>query len=294
MPNVMLVEDSRVQARQIQFLLQEAGFDVVICGDGRQALAAIAQSAPDIVLTDLQMPEMNGLQLVEAIRSGFPQLPVILMTAHGSEEIAVEALQRGAASYVPKRRLDTDLVSTLTDVLKVAKAGRSEHRLFESLSALQFLFEIGNDPTLIPSLISHVQQQLKVMKLGDEADVIRIGVALHEGLLNAIHHGNLELDSSLRAQSATAYQDLGAQRSTQLPFRDRRVFVTAHVSRSEARFVIRDEGPGFNPAQLPDPTAADGLERVSGRGLLLIRTFMDEIRHNDSGNELTMIKRRAR
>ena len=57
-------------------------------------------------------------------------------------------------------------------------------------------------------------------------------------------------------------------------------------------YVITDEGPGFDPSSLPDPTDLENLEKASGRGLLLIRTFMDEVQHNDRGNELTMVFRR--
>ena len=56
-------------------------------------------------------------------------------------------------------------------------------------------------------------------------------------------------------------------------------------------YAIRDEGPGFDPSTLPDPTDPANLERVSGRGLLLIHAFMDEVRHNPTGNEITMVKR---
>lgn len=56
--------------------------------------------------------------------------------------------------------------------------------------------------------------------------------------------------------------------------------------------MIRDEGPGFDSTSLPDPTDPVNLEKVSGRGLLLIRTFMDEVRHNPKGNEIVLVKRR--
>ncbi len=59
-------------------------------------------------------------------------------------------------------------------------------------------------------------------------------------------------------------------------------------------FVVRDEGQGFDPALLPDPTDPVNLERVSGRGLLLIQTFMDRVEHNARGNEITMVKFRAK
>jgi anti-sigma regulatory factor (Ser/Thr protein kinase) len=64
------------------------------------------------------------------------------------------------------------------------------------------------------------------------------------------------------------------------------------MTRLEAVFAIRDEGQGFDPASLPDPTDPANLERISGRGLLLIQTFMDKVEHNESGNQITMTKRR--
>ena len=72
---------------------------------------------------------------------------------------------------------------------------------------------------------------------------------------------------------------------------DRRVHIHARESHHEAVYVIRDEGPGFSPDALPDPTEPVNLDKVIGRGLLLIRTFMDEVSHNKAGNEITMIKR---
>ena len=65
------------------------------------------------------------------------------------------------------------------------------------------------------------------------------------------------------------------------------------MTRQEAVFVVRDEGNGFDPSQLPDPTDPANLERVSGRGLLLIQTFMDQVEHNERGNEITMRKRKS-
>ena len=85
-----------------------------------------------------------------------------------------------------------------------------------------------------------------------------------------------------------------AQRRREKPYLTRRVYVTARESPAEAVYVIRDEGPGFDPSQLPDPTDPSNLDRVSGRGLLLIRTFMDKVHHNAAGNQITMVKRRDR
>src|SRR5487761_1854859 len=101
-----------------------------------------------------------------------------------------------------------------------------------------------------------------------------------------MYHGNLEVGSELRETDEKSYRKLLEERRRTAPYAARRVHVLAYESPAEARYVIRDEGAGFDPKQLPDPTDPTNLEKVSGRGLLLIRTFMDEIRHNDKGNEI--------
>jgi anti-sigma regulatory factor (Ser/Thr protein kinase) len=106
-----------------------------------------------------------------------------------------------------------------------------------------------------------------------------------------MHHGNLELSSQLRETNDKEYYRLGQERRRQKPYSDRKVFVTALDTPDESIYIIRDEGPGFDPAKLPDPLDPENMDRVSGRGLLLIRTFMDEVRHNPAGNEITVIKR---
>ncbi len=293
MATVLVVDDSAVDRRRAGKLLEkECRVSVTSAANGREALDLLKGDLPDLVLTDMQMPEMDGLQLVEEIKSRHPSVPVILMTAHGSEELAVQALQKGAASYVPKRNLAKDLPETIESVLGVAKANRSQKRLLECLLQTESHFVLENDASLIPPLIGHLENNLTRMKLCDENGLIRVAVALREALVNAIHHGNLEIASHLREKDEKSYYRLVDERRQQEPYLDRRVHVFAKESPHEAVYVIRDEGRGFDPTTLPDPTDPSNLDKVSGRGLLLIRTFMDEVHHNKTGNELTMIKRR--
>src|SRR5262245_45869732 len=129
MPRILIVEDSPTQAVALKGLLERTNFIVQIASNGRQAMQAIHASLPDIVVTDLQMPEMNGLELVEAVSREHLFLPVILMTQHGSERIAVEALEKGAASYVPKSALARDLPRAIDEVLTDASLLRRQARL---------------------------------------------------------------------------------------------------------------------------------------------------------------------
>ncbi len=274
-------------------LLQNLGnWTVLTANNGVEALETLKTETPDLVLTDLQMPEMDGLQLVQAVRSTYPAVPVILMTGHGSEDIAIQALRSGAASYVPKKSLAKDLSDTLDQVLSASRTVRDQRRLVQYQTHLESHFVLENDPALIPPLVGHLEDNLARLSLCEQGGLVLLGVALHEALSNAIFHGNLEVSSTMREKEEVAYYRLAEERRKSKPWGDRRVYVTARLSRVEAVFVVRDEGPGFDPSGLPDPTDPANLERVSGRGLLLIHTFMDRVEHNETGNQITMTKRR--
>jgi len=291
MSHVLIVEDSITQALEIQLLLEEAGFEVELSSNGLEAIEAVERRVPDLVLTDLDMPGMNGLELVETLQRDHASLPVVLITQYGSEEVAVQALKKGAASYVAKRNMARDIVTTIDDVLVIASAHRHQEWLLECLLQTESRFVLENREELIPPLIGHLQQNLRRMKFCDENTLIKVAVAINEALTNAIHHGNLDVGSELRERDEEGYFDLIERRRDQPPYRGRRVHVSAMESPQEAVYVIRDEGSGFDPAGLGDPTDPSNMLKVSGRGLLLIRTFMDEVYHNPSGNQITMIKR---
>ena len=113
-------------------------------------------------------------------------------------------------------------------------------------------------------------------------------MALAEALTNAIDDGKLELNSELREDDSIAYAAIRQERICDPRYRDRKVHVWARMSRDDATFVVRDEGPGFDARTLPDPTDPENLTKPTGRGILLIRTFMNEVNFNDKGNEITM------
>jgi anti-sigma regulatory factor (Ser/Thr protein kinase) len=237
------------------------------------------------------MPGLSGLDLVIQVRARFPLVPVILMTAHGSEELAVRALQSGAASYVPKRELAEDLRETVETVIEAALGRRDRERLMKSLTQTESHFVLENDPALIPPLVAYLKESVFRMSGSDETGMIQMTMALREALVNAMEHGNLELNSELKERDDNAYHETARLRRTIKPYCDRRVHVTARETRDEAVYVIRDDGFGFDTSHLPDPTDPAHLEKRSGRGLLLMRAFMSEVRHNDRGNEVTLIRR---
>jgi anti-sigma regulatory factor (Ser/Thr protein kinase) len=119
-----------------------------------------------------------------------------------------------------------------------------------------------------------------------------ISIALEEALTNAMVHGNLEVSSALRNLDDDSFEQLLAIRSHKRPYGTRRVEITAVYTHDEARFTICDEGPGFDASSVPDPTDDDNICLNHGRGLFLMRSFMDEVIHNSVGNQVTLVKRK--
>jgi CheY-like chemotaxis protein len=291
---VLVAEDSRTQATQFQWLLEKAGFHAVMATNGLEALEMIRTSPPDVVITDLEMPEMNGLELVEAVHAEFPAIPMILATAVGSEAIAAEALRKGAASYVPKQFLQ-DLIPTVKRLLAVLQADRASALLSACATYSEVHFCLDNSPDLVGPLVAQFQRMVERYGLRDRNGSLRVAMALDEALQNAITHGNLEVSSKLREQDEIgAFNSLVKQRRQEAPYKDRRTFVQLRITGDSAEFVIRDEGPGFDTTSIPNPTDPAYLDRPCGRGLWLIHAFMDEVQHNDRGNEITMrVRKRA-
>lgn len=294
MPKILVVDDSPEDRRlAVELIQQDPDMAIEEAENGRDAINGVRGWSPDVVLTDLHMPEMDGLELVSAIASENPDVPVILMTAHGSEAVAIDALRQGAASYVPKSLLAARLLNTIDQVLEAARADHVYKRLTEYMGDSTFAFQLENDRTLIRPLVDFVQNVLAGMRLCDASRRIQAGIALEEAMVNAMEHGNLAMSSELRERDEDAYRKLAIERMSQPPFCDRRIHINLEMNRSHANIVIRDEGTGFDPSNIRLPVEPPDLHKTTGRGLLLMQTFMDEVHFNDIGNEVTLVKLRG-
>jgi len=292
MTKILVVDDSAIDRRLAGSLLEVArGTTVLYAADGREAIGVVSTQGADIVVTDLQMPGMSGLDLVDALRALAPAVPVVLMTAHGSEEIAVAALRRGAASYVPKDELATGLPRTVARLLELTRAAAPPEQVLACLDSSECRFVLPNDIDLVAPVVSYLRAELARLGHSDPTLSMQVGVALDEAIGNAIHHGNLEVSSRLREQGMETYLRAIEERRRTPPYEWRRARVTTRIGRDRAEFVVKDDGAGFDFRSLPDPRDPENLERCSGRGVLLMQMFMDEVRFNDRGNEITMVKR---
>jgi serine/threonine-protein kinase RsbW len=125
---------------------------------------------------------------------------------------------------------------------------------------------IPSDPAEARRVQDEIEQLLRTHKYTDR-DIFCIRLALEEALINAIKHGN-QMD------------------------RTKKVHISYDVVPERFEIRITDEGTGFDPCDVPDPTAAENLERPCGRGLMLMRHYMSEVSYNERGNSVWMRKQR--
>ena len=119
---VLIVEDDEVFRRPLQRALEAAGYEVVAVPSGEDALAVLDRSAVDLLLTDHRLPGMDGVQLITRSKAMHPALAVIVMTAHGTAESAVDARRHGADAYLVKPFAMPDLLVALHGALEQQKS----------------------------------------------------------------------------------------------------------------------------------------------------------------------------
>lgn len=293
MDSVLVVDDSPHDLQTVKQILEKIDdLRVETAHNGFLALEKLQVAPNTLVISGIHMLEMDGLELLRRIRQTFPLSPVIVMTGRGTEELAAQALNGGASGYVPKRYLNDQLPNIVLKVLKSIRARDHQNRLEQVLDFTETRFVLGNDVEMVPSVVGYLQEKINRLFRCDYNELLRIGLALDEALVNAIYHGNLEVGSELREScDPKAFFQLARQRREQPPYADRKVYLTGRVSSENFVCIVRDEGPGFQVDAVPDPLAPENLERPCGRGLLLIRQFMDKTTHNDKGNEITIEKK---
>ncbi len=294
MPKILVVDDSSVDRMLVGGLLEkEPSWQVEFAVDGKEGFDRLADVAttPDVIVTDLQMPRMDGLELVRQVRKSHSLIPIVLITSFGSEQIAIDALRAGATSYTPKTMLQSALIQTIKQVFEMST--RVQHIVAENeipRGRLTRYFVLENESSMIGPTIEVLQENLPSWSSRDR---LQIGMALDEALVNAMHHGNLEVDSSLRdGEDGTRYYEEIQARKDIEPYLNRRVRIEAEFSDKHICVQISDDGRGFDPRKVPDPTSESNLHKVSGRGLFLIRSFMDQVAHNAAGNQITLTKLR--
>jgi len=125
-PHILVVDDEPNVRKVLGAMLEQAGYLTTRAATGDEALGLVRAQDPDLVITDLKMPGMDGLDLLRRLKEGFPEIPVILLTAHGTVEAAVEAMKQGALDFLAKPFDKTRVLEIVAKGLGQAERARAE------------------------------------------------------------------------------------------------------------------------------------------------------------------------
>src|SRR3954452_351680 len=152
---VLVVEDDDCLRRVTQAQLQKCGHETAVCPDASEALAVLEKQAIDLVLTDLNLPGMSGLELLRRIRSEYPEISVVIVTGYGTVESAVAAIKAGAYDYITKPVHPDELRALVNRVMERQRL-IDEVRLLRSTLDEKYGFEhvVGRSSALLEVLES--------------------------------------------------------------------------------------------------------------------------------------------
>ncbi len=185
---VLIVDDERTLARAIKAFLTESGYEAEVAGDAEQALRLLETMRPDVVFSDVRLPGMTGIELLRRIREFDAAIPVIIMTAHGTIEGAVEAVKLGAFDYL-KKPVDLEELRLLADRARESSQLKQElsyHRRRDAAQGAPLAGVLGRSPAIHAVL----DQARQIAALDDTPPVLIIGeTGTGKGLVARTIHG---------------------------------------------------------------------------------------------------------
>lgn len=168
--NILIVDDEIEYQRVFSFLLKRNGYKTTTCSSGKEALEILKNKEIDLVMTDLKMPQMDGVELVKAIKKSHEDIDVMIITAFGSIESAVEAMQYGAAGYSIKNSNPETLLGDVDRIAKVKILEREKKILMEnSKTNDDFFLESKNEEmkAILDTCKQVAESNINVLILGE-------------------------------------------------------------------------------------------------------------------------------
>jgi DNA-binding NtrC family response regulator len=206
--HILIVDDEPLVRRSLSELLTLAGYTVSSAGSAKEALDMLKNYTTDVIISDIKMPEMDGIQLLKQVKKASCSAPVILMTGYGSIESAVSAMREGAYDYITKPIVDNEIKILLERLVNQRKLQEENVRLKEQLSSTQrdrFLDIVGKDEKMqkIYTLIEAITNTRATVLIHGESGTGKrmIAHAIHK--CNEIERGKPFVEVSCGALTET-------------------------------------------------------------------------------------------
>ncbi|MBS1793510.1 MAG: ATP-binding protein [Acidobacteria bacterium] len=257
MKKILIVDDHDDLASLLKHEFSRHGHIVRTIESRAEAVGLIDAEEFDLVISDL-----DNEQLPLEKKADEPEcIPVAVRSPH----TRIKAFKLCFSNY-EKDEIDEDELKYFVRTTLDCKARCVDRREYVQAIQEKIEFEVPSVIGLMNNILEYLMK--RVEKVGVvNPETSNLFVALDEAFVNAVKHGNKYDPTKL-------------------------VRITADVSPEEARFTIEDEGDGFDVAEIPDPLDPQNLFKTSGRGVLFIYNIMDEVKYNERGNRLTMVKKR--
>lgn len=271
--SVLIVDDDPMLARAVRRLLTGAGYEVTVAADGSAALEAIQRQPFDVIVSDIQMPGMTGVDLLRGVRAHDLDVPVILMTGAPSVDTAMEAVSLGALQYLPKPTPNEVLLDA------VERASRLHRMAMMKREALALLGAADTEAGDLAGLDARFSRALETMWIAFQpiVDPARRRVFGYEALLRvhepSFPHPGAVLDAAERLgrlqELGRRVRSLAAMAFVRAPS-DTHLFVNLHTSDLLDDTLYRDDGPLVDVAErvvleITERAAVDGIKDVKAR-----------------------------
>ncbi|HVN08942.1 MAG TPA: response regulator [Patescibacteria group bacterium] len=273
MSNILIVDDDRLTRVLLSNILEGGGHQVIAAEDGEEALRLAGQAHFDLVLLDIWMPGMGGLEVLDRLRTLVPAPRVIVLTSDETPETLLAAVRGQASRYLTKPVEAAGLLEVVAEEL-----GAPERPRIEVLSARPDWVEL-----LVPcrlEVVDYIQNFLGQLGANLSEDVRRsVGQAFRELLSNAIEWGGA----------------LNPDRQVRISYLHMRRLILYRISDPGSGFRFEDLShaavghPADQPLAHVEPREAKGL-RPGGFGVLLARALVDELIYNEAQNEVVFVK----
>jgi DNA-binding response OmpR family regulator/anti-sigma regulatory factor (Ser/Thr protein kinase) len=310
---ILVVDDDAMNINIISLIIENQ-YAIETASNGEEALKIAMNNPPDLILLDVVMPFMDGFETCMHLKQA-PEtrdIPVIFNTSKSEAEDIIKGLKLGAVDYVIKPFNRKELLFRINRIVEMTQNNKELNDLLqtrtEKLQETTNLLHLAKEKSQLKKYVTQFQivipSQMKFVNqvihfLGDcyqsickthNLNTYHIEISLIESLTNAIIHGNLEVPSHLKQNNWDKFDDLVKERESIPEYADRKVTLNFRRDDHQIEFEIEDQGQGFDLLIVPDPTTTEGLLLPHGRGLMLIRSFMDQVNWNDKGNCITMVK----
>lgn len=285
---LLVIDPCRETQSRIVQHLQGRGFSVLGVSDPAAALMTIESAAPDLVITDLFLPDGDGLKLVKELNGRHDMCPVITMAEGAPEETILQALRMGAADYVHKPIMEEELAQALQRAQSLVPGDLAD---LPGVRGSEYRLSLDSDPAHLPGVVSWLIKATASML--PPVRRIHLQGALQELLFNAIEHGNLEIGYQEKQTALVdgTYENLLNGQLAQAQLRNRSVAIHVVHDRGAHAMIYRilDEGKGFEwRSLLSRAHEACESEATNGRGIFLARAFFPSLTYNDRGNEAVL------